>query len=84
MKVFDVNKVFTESVIQATKQDRVTTGLYNCAKLLQTGIERVVICILPQEIPKDDLQHMQHVLIEAHCREHRINIIKVNHIKCSI
>jgi hypothetical protein len=43
--------------------------------------ERVMLCVMPEEKGSDDLIHMQHVLIEAHCREHRIPLVKVhNHL----
>ena len=38
MKAMDVGKVFKDVVQQASKQDRVTTGVYSCAKLLQTWV----------------------------------------------
>lgn len=38
------------------------------------------MCVMPVETEHDDLVHMQHVLIEAHCREHRITLVKVSMI----
>lgn len=42
--------------------------------------EGVMMCVMPVETEHDDLVHMQHVLIEAHCREHRITLVKVSMI----
>lgn len=39
--------------------------------------EGVLLCVMPVENGTDDLVHMKHVLIEAHCREHRIPLVKV-------
>ena len=39
--------------------------------------EGVMLCVMPVETGNDDLVHMQHVLIEAHCREHKITNVKV-------
>ncbi|XP_061180964.1 growth arrest and DNA damage-inducible protein GADD45 alpha-like [Saccostrea echinata] len=78
-KSMDLNKTFKEVIEQAADKGRVTTGLYTCARELQVAPEGVLLCVMPvEEKESDELVHMQHVLIEAHCREHRITLVKVD------
>ncbi|XP_022317944.1 growth arrest and DNA damage-inducible protein GADD45 beta-like isoform X2 [Crassostrea virginica] len=74
----DINKTFREVMVHAADKGRVTMGLYTCARVLQMAPEGVMLCVMPVETGNDDLVHMQHVLIEAHCREHKITNVKVD------
>lgn len=74
----DIHNTFREVMLQAADKGRVTAGLYTCARVLQMAPEGVMLCVMPVEIGHDDLVHMQHVLIEAHCREHKITLVKVD------
>ncbi|XP_062606215.1 uncharacterized protein LOC134268028 [Saccostrea cucullata] len=77
----DLNKTFKELIERAADKGRVTTGLHTCARELQVAPEGVLLCVMPvEEKESDELVHMQHVLIEAHCREHRITLVKVDSV----
>ncbi|XP_048762162.1 40S ribosomal protein S12-like [Ostrea edulis] len=77
-KSIDMDKTFKDMMLQAADKGRVTAGLQTSARELQMAPEGVLLCVMPVENGTDDLVHMKHVLIEAHCREHRIPLVKVD------
>lgn len=79
--VVDIGQVLVEVVKQAVSQGRITLGVFECAEVLETCPEQVMLCILPKVSELDDLDTMiniQHKLIEAHCWENSVNVVKVD------
>lgn len=72
------NKLFTDVLTKAMEENRVTTGIFNCAKQLQMYPDRVLFCVMPVNIEGDDSTDIQHVLLKAYCREQYIKIIYVD------
>ena len=68
-----------ECVRQAVADNRVTCGVYECAKLLRCGSDNVMLCLLPSAGNANDVTvHIQHTLIEAFCWENDIKLIEVD------
>ena len=64
----------------AREQGRVTSGVYECGKLLETDPERVMVCVLaePAATESDVTLHIHSTLIEAFCWENDIRLVKVD------
>lgn len=78
ISVVDMGQVLVSVVKQAVSQGRITFGVFECAEVLETCPEQVMLCILPQVSSADLLLNIQHKLIEAHCWETGVHLIKVD------
>ncbi|XP_064605536.1 growth arrest and DNA damage-inducible protein GADD45 alpha-like [Liolophura sinensis] len=68
-----------ETLSQARGDGRVVHGLFECAKLLESGDENILLCLLPVETNSEDVTvHIKHTLIEAFCWENEIRLLKVD------
>lgn len=76
--VVDIGQVLVEVLKQAMSQGRITLGGFECAEVLETCPEQVMLCILPKVSDSDTMINIQHKLIEAHCWENDVNVVKVD------
>ncbi|XP_045158926.1 growth arrest and DNA damage-inducible protein GADD45 alpha-like isoform X1 [Mercenaria mercenaria] len=76
--VVDIGQVLVEVLKQAVSQGRITLGGFECAEVLETCPEQVMLCILPKVSDSDTMINIQHKLIEAHCWENDVNVVKVD------
>jgi len=67
-----------DTLLSAQRQGRLTCGVYESAKLLQTDPCGVMLCILPVNMERDITLQMQYTLIQAYCWENDIGVIKVD------
>ncbi|ESO88302.1 hypothetical protein LOTGIDRAFT_234627 [Lottia gigantea] len=72
-----IGEVLQECLWQAIDHQRITSGVFECAKLLHCNPENVMICVLPEAESENISIHIQHTLIEAFCWENDIRILKV-------
>ncbi|XP_041359694.1 growth arrest and DNA damage-inducible protein GADD45 alpha-like [Gigantopelta aegis] len=73
-----VGWLLRESVRQALAENRLTCGVYECAKLLKCRADNVMLCVLPEAGNANDVTvHIKHTLIEAFCWENDIKLLKV-------
>lgn len=59
-------------------QQRLTSGMYEAAKLLSSHPQEVTFCILAQNHLNDVARHINYMLMEAFCNEHDIPVIKAD------
>lgn len=76
--LMDISAALKGALLQAHKQGRITSGAYECAKQMQVFPDKVMFCILAVDDGNDAMVQMEHVLLEAYCREHHINVVKVD------
>lgn len=76
--VVNMGQVLVDVIKQALAQGRITLGVFECAEVLETCPEQVMLCILPKVSDGDTLVNIQHKLIEAHCWENDVNLVKVD------
>ncbi|RUS89424.1 hypothetical protein EGW08_002797 [Elysia chlorotica] len=71
-----------EVVWQAVEQGRVTCGVQNCAIQLETEPCVLPLCVLLAATPghSDISTSIHHMLIEAFCLEHSVQLIKVDSV----
>ncbi|KAK3767215.1 hypothetical protein RRG08_018085 [Elysia crispata] len=71
-----------EVVWQAVEQGRVTCGVQNCAQQLETEPSEFPLCVLLAATPGhiDIPTSIHHMLIEAFCLEHSVQLIKVDSV----
>ncbi|XP_062606213.1 growth arrest and DNA damage-inducible protein GADD45 beta-like isoform X1 [Saccostrea cucullata] len=63
----------------AAQQERVLNGVYKCAAILERDPDAVMLCILPQPPEDADVTiNIEQTLIEAHCWENGIRVMKVD------
>jgi len=67
-----------DTLLGAQRQGRITCGVYESAKLLQTDPCGVMLCILPVDMERDVTLQMHYTLIQAYCWENDIGVIKVD------
>ena len=63
--------------MRAREDNRITSGVFDCANKLEQEPESVMLCLLPGGTSDDISVAIQHTLIEAYCWENDINVIKV-------
>ena len=63
--------------MRAREDNRITSGVFDCANKLEQEPESVMLCLLPGGTSDDISVSIQHKLIEAYCWENDINVIKV-------
>ncbi|ESO88301.1 hypothetical protein LOTGIDRAFT_165742 [Lottia gigantea] len=73
----DIGELLKECIYQSVEEKRITCGVFDCAKLLKSNPENVMICVLPEAESENISIHIQHTLIEAFCWENDIRILKV-------
>ncbi|XP_046334181.1 growth arrest and DNA damage-inducible protein GADD45 alpha-like [Haliotis rufescens] len=77
-KMMNVGAALRESIWQAMECNRLTSGLFECAKLLKCNPDNVMLCVLPEVSGHHDVTvDIQHTLIEAFCWENEIKLLKV-------
>ncbi|WAR24731.1 GA45A-like protein [Mya arenaria] len=76
--ILDVGNALVHVVKEALSQGRVTFGIFECVEVLETCPEQVMLCILPTVSDENilNLVNIQHKLIEAHCWENEVNLVK--------
>uniref|UniRef100_A0A0B7AX94 Ribosomal protein L7Ae/L30e/S12e/Gadd45 domain-containing protein n=1 Tax=Arion vulgaris TaxID=1028688 RepID=A0A0B7AX94_9EUPU len=62
---------------QAMCQHRLTMGVFDCANLLSSSPNRVMLCVLPEIASGDVSMHIHHTLIKSFCWEHDIRLLTV-------
>lgn len=68
-----------EMVQKAVEEGRLACGLEGCVKLLGSGPDEVMLCVLPGSSAKANVDVMiQHTLIKAFCVEHYIHVLSVD------
>ncbi|XP_060065290.1 growth arrest and DNA damage-inducible protein GADD45 alpha-like [Ylistrum balloti] len=74
----EVRRSLEKLLRDAHVDHRLTTGVYNCAEMLQRCPDQVMLCILPDSGPGHDVTiDIEHTLIEAHCWENDVRVLKV-------
>lgn len=83
-KMQDTNKkevnlgvVVGEVLFRAREDNRITSGVFDCASKLEHEPEMIMLCLLPRDMSDDISVSIQHKLIEAYCWENSINVIEV-------
>ncbi|XP_052778158.1 growth arrest and DNA damage-inducible protein GADD45 alpha-like isoform X1 [Mya arenaria] len=78
--ILDVGNALVHVVKEALSQGRVTFGIFECVEVLETCPEQVMLCVLPTVSDENilNLVNIQHKLIEAHCWENEVNLVKVD------
>jgi len=67
-------------LFRAKDHGRLVYGVFECASQLSNTPEKTMMCILPEVAPNLISVSIQHKLIEAHCLENGIQVIKVTYI----
>ncbi|XP_021356770.1 growth arrest and DNA damage-inducible protein GADD45 beta-like [Mizuhopecten yessoensis] len=74
----EVSRSLEKLLQDAQLEHRLTTGVYNCAEILQRCPDQVMLCILPDSGPGHDVTiDIEHTLIEAYCWENDVRVLKV-------
>lgn len=74
-----IGDLLRKSLQQAHRDNRVTCGVMECAKLLRCNPDNVMLCLLPEASGQHDVTlDIQHTLIEAFCWENEIKLVKVD------
>ncbi|XP_030639793.1 growth arrest and DNA-damage-inducible, beta a [Chanos chanos] len=78
-KMETVNHALEELLVSAQRQDCLTVGVYESAKLMNVDPDSVVLCVLAtDEEDEDDIALQIHfTLIQAFCCDNDINILRV-------
>ncbi|XP_060598983.1 growth arrest and DNA damage-inducible protein GADD45 alpha-like [Ruditapes philippinarum] len=63
---------------RAKADDRITSGVFECASYLESFPELVMLCLMPETAPDDIAASIQHKLIEAYCLENDIQVAKIS------
>ncbi|WAR24004.1 GA45A-like protein [Mya arenaria] len=79
----DIWPALRQAMMRAYTDARLTCGVVDCAKQLQTEPDHVFLCILPETADRITSVRIQHKLMEAYCRENGIPVIKLE-IKTAI
>lgn len=67
-----------EVLLRAREDNRITSGVVDCANKLEHEPEMIMLCLLPNGTSDDISVSIQHKLIEAYCWENDIHVIEVN------
>ncbi|KAL6107647.1 growth arrest and DNA damage-inducible protein GADD45 beta-like [Pungitius pungitius] len=75
-----VTQALEELLVAARKQDSLTVGVYESAKLMNVDPDSVVLCVLAtDEEDEDDIALQIHfTLLQAFCCDNDINILRVS------
>lgn len=79
-KMQTVSTAVEELLVAAQRQDRLTVGVYESAKLMNVDPDSVVLCLLAiDEEEEDDIALQIHfTLIQSFCCDNDINIVRVS------
>ncbi|KAL7396824.1 hypothetical protein ABVT39_012299 [Epinephelus coioides] len=79
-KMETVSQALEELLVAAQKQDCLTVGVYESAKLMNVDPDSVVLCVLAtDEEDEDDIALQIHfTLLQAFCCDNDINILRVS------
>ncbi|XP_043936599.1 growth arrest and DNA damage-inducible protein GADD45 beta [Protopterus annectens] len=79
-KMQTVNQALEELLVTAQRQDCLTAGVYESAKLMNVDPDSVVLCLLATDAEdEDDIALQIHfTLIQAFCCDNDINIVRVS------
>ncbi|XP_026852132.1 growth arrest and DNA-damage-inducible, beta a isoform X1 [Electrophorus electricus] len=82
-KMETVSQALEELLVAAQRQDCLTVGVYESAKLMNVDPDSVVLCILAtDEEDEDDIALQIHfTLLQAFCCENDINILRVSGLR---
>uniref|UniRef100_A0A1A8FQT4 Growth arrest and DNA-damage-inducible, beta a n=1 Tax=Nothobranchius korthausae TaxID=1143690 RepID=A0A1A8FQT4_9TELE len=82
-KMEPVSQALEELLVAAQRQDRLTVGVYESAKLMNVDPDSVVLCLLAtDEEDEDDIALQIHfTLLQAFCCDNDINILRVSGIR---
>ena len=73
-----------EVILRAREDNRIASGVFDCASKLEQEPEMIMLCLLPGDSSGDITVSIQHKLIEAYCWENDIIVIKVFYFFFSI
>ncbi|KAF7703746.1 growth arrest and DNA-damage-inducible, beta a [Silurus meridionalis] len=78
-----VGEALEELLVAAQRQDCLTVGVYESAKLMNVDPDSVVLCVLAtDEEDEDDIALQIHfTLLQAFCCENDINILRVSGLR---
>uniref|UniRef100_A0AAR2K8Z4 Ribosomal protein eL8/eL30/eS12/Gadd45 domain-containing protein n=1 Tax=Pygocentrus nattereri TaxID=42514 RepID=A0AAR2K8Z4_PYGNA len=82
-KMETVSQALEELLVAAQRQDCLTVGVYESAKLMNVDPDSVVLCLLAtDEEDEDDIALQIHfTLLQAFCCENDINILRVSGLR---
>ncbi|KAK2869079.1 hypothetical protein Q7C36_000950 [Tachysurus vachellii] len=82
-KMDAVSQALEELLVAAQRQDCLTVGVYESAKLMNVDPDSVVLCVLAtDEEDEDDIALQIHfTLLQAFCCENDINILRVSGLR---
>lgn len=83
MSGYECSDTFEGFVYLAGKEDRLTTGIFESAHILEMCPEVVDICILPSDKGQNSSTLIQHKLIQAYCWENDIQILELDQAEFS-
>lgn len=66
-----------EVLLRAREDNRITSGVVDCANKLEHEPEMIMLCLLPNGTSDDISVSIQHKLIEAYCWENDIHVIEM-------
>nr|XP_033812816.1 growth arrest and DNA damage-inducible protein GADD45 beta [Geotrypetes seraphini] len=76
-KMQSVSKALEQLLADAQRQDSLTVGVYESAKLMNVDPDCVVLCLLAIDDEEDIALQIHFTLIQAFCCDNDINIIRV-------
>ncbi|XP_045159830.1 uncharacterized protein LOC123525127 [Mercenaria mercenaria] len=76
----DVGKAARTVMSRSCTERRLTCGVVECARQLETEPDDVMMCILPEISAQNVPSGIQHTLMEAYCREFEIPVLKVESV----
>ncbi|CAK6978612.1 growth arrest and DNA damage-inducible protein GADD45 beta-like [Scomber scombrus] len=76
-RVQSVGLALEELLVTAQKQDCLTVGLYESAKLLNTDPDSVVLCVLAADGEDDVALQIHFTLLQSFCCDSGITILRV-------
>ncbi|CAH1774861.1 unnamed protein product [Owenia fusiformis] len=75
----DIGASLKETLKSAHETGRTTCGVYECAQVLETNPDNIMMCLLPSSSDDDDVtMHIHFTLIEAFCWENDIRLMRVD------
>ncbi|XP_030074637.1 growth arrest and DNA damage-inducible protein GADD45 beta [Microcaecilia unicolor] len=76
-KMRSVSKALEELLVAAKRQDSLTVGVYESAKLMNVDPDSVVLCLLAIDDEENIALQIHFTLIQSFCCENDINIVRV-------
>ncbi|KAL4236766.1 hypothetical protein ACF0H5_005151 [Mactra antiquata] len=74
----EYTETFQDLAYLAEKEDRLVTGIFESARVLELCPEIVDMCVLPSCKGQDISSHIQQKLIQAFCWENDIHIVELD------